>query len=271
MEPMMFEGPRGAIAYRESGGRGRPVVLVHGNSASMRAFERQMSAPLGQALRLIAIDLPGHGRSADAHDASGYGLPAYADVLVAFASDRGLQDAIFVGWSLGGHIILEAVPALPQARGFMIFGTPPLGFPPAMDKAFLPNPAMGLGFAADITRSQAQQYVESFFRPGWSDIPASFVDDVMRTDGRARAELAAGIVPGGYRDEIEVVANLDRPLAVLHGAREQLVNGTYFETLRMPTLWRQSVQVLPDAGHAPQWEDAVAFNTLLAAFVADVG
>lgn len=48
------------------------------------------------------LDLPGHGRSADARDVSGYGLPAYADALVAFASDRGLQDAVFVGWSLGG-------------------------------------------------------------------------------------------------------------------------------------------------------------------------
>ena len=270
MEPMMFEGPCGAIAWRESGGSGRPVVLVHGNSASMRAFERQMAAPVRQALRLVAIDLPGHGRSADARDGSGYGLPTYADALVAFAADRGLQDAVFVGWSLGGHIVLEAVPALPRARGFMIFGTPPLGFPPAMDQAFLPNPAMGIGFAADITREQARQYVESFFAPGWSDIPASFIDDVMRTDGRARAQLAASIAPGGYRDEIEVVANLDRPLAVLHGAREQLVNGAYFQTLRMPTLWRQSVQVLPDAGHAPQWEEAAAFNALLAAFVTDV-
>ncbi len=270
MEPMMFEGPRGAIAYRESQGTGRAVVLVHGNSSSMRAFERQMSAPLARALRLVVIDLPGHGRSADMQDA-GYGLPAYADALVGFASDRGLQDAVFVGWSLGGHIILEAIPALPRARGFMIFGTPPLGFPPAMDQAFLPNPAMGVGFTAEITRAQAEQYVESFFRPDWSDIPASFVDDVMRTDGRARAQLAASIAPGGYRDEIEIVAHLDRPLAVLHGAREQLVNGAYLETLQLPTLWRRSVQVLPDAGHAPQWEDAAAFNALLGAFAADVG
>jgi hypothetical protein len=40
------------------------------------------------------------------------------------------------------RVLLEAAPNLDRVPGFAIFGTPPIGFPPAMDRAFLPNPAM---------------------------------------------------------------------------------------------------------------------------------
>ncbi len=64
-----------------------------------------------------------------------------------------------------------------------------------------------------------------------------------------------------------MVAGLPIPLAVVHGAEEQLVNGNYFNTLTMPSLWRGGVQVIPGAGHAPHWEQPEAFNALLGAFL----
>jgi len=52
---------------------------------------------------------------------------------------------VIVGWSLGGHIALEAASALPDAAGFVIFGTPPVSGPADMPEAFLPNPALETG------------------------------------------------------------------------------------------------------------------------------
>ena len=53
------------------------------------------------------------------------------------------------------------------------------------------------------------------------------------------------------------------------GARseEQLVNGRYFGSVAMPTLWRGAVQMILDAGHTPQWETPTAFDALVEAFV----
>jgi pimeloyl-ACP methyl ester carboxylesterase len=178
-----------------------------------------------------------------------------------------LGGAVFVGWSLGGHVALEMAPDLPKARGFTIFGTPPLAFPPDMGEAFLPNPAMAFTFSEHLDCEQAAAYVGSFFKPGFPDVSPFFMEDVMRTDGRARGNLAASIAPGGARDEVEVVRDLKVPLAVLHGAAEQLVNVRYFASIVMPTLWRCAVQTIPGAGHTPQWETPQAFDALLAAFV----
>jgi pimeloyl-ACP methyl ester carboxylesterase len=261
-----IEGASGKIAYRQSAGAGRAIILVHGNSMSSRSFVRQLDGPLGQKRRLIAIDLPGHGESANATGDTVYNLPGYARTVVDLAKRLGVEDAVFAGHSLGGHIVLEAAPNLPKAAGFVVFGTPPLAFPPAMDKAFLPNPAMNVGFAGEITREQAQAYLASWFKPGTTDIAPSFLEDLMRTDGRARTQLGASIVPDGYRDEIDVVAKLKQPLAVLHGADDQLINGGYFASLTMPTLWRGSVQTIANSGHTPQWEQAAQFDALIDAF-----
>ena len=109
--------------------------------------------------------------------------------------------------------------------------------------------------------------MSSMFKPGFADVPPFFVEDALRADGRARKLLGASIAPGGFRDEVAVVRDLRAPLAVLHGAEEQLVNGAYFASLAMPTLWRGAVQTIPGAGHAPQWEKPEAFDALLAAFI----
>jgi pimeloyl-ACP methyl ester carboxylesterase len=267
METKVIKTDAGSIAWRQSAGTGPAIVLVHGNSASSKAFARQLEGPLGQKYRVIAFDLPGHGDSDDAADpAKTYNMPGYARVLMDVVKHLGIQDAVFAGWSLGGHIVLEATPDLFDAKGFVVFGTPPPGLPPAMDKAFLPHPAMEFTFSPAMNEEQARAYVAAAFRPGATDLPATMIADVLRTDGRARAQLLA---PGIRRDQIEVAANLTRPLAVLHGAQEQLINGDYFKTLEMPTLWRGAVQVIDNAGHIPQWEQSETFDALLDAFVAD--
>jgi pimeloyl-ACP methyl ester carboxylesterase len=266
-----IETLNGAVAVHESAGDGPPAVLIHGNSSSSRAFSRQLDGSLGERFRLVAIDLPGYGASDNARDPSAYSLPGHARAVRAAVDALGLDDVRFVGWSLGGHVALENSPDLPRGGDFLIFGTPPVGFQPPMGEAFLPNPAMRTVFAERIDRDQATALVASMFKPGFGDVPPFFVDDALRADGRARKLLGASIARGDYRDEVVVVRDLKAPLAVLHGAEEQLVNGAYFASLSMPTLWRGAVQTVAGAGHAPQWETPQAFDALLTAFIAETG
>lgn len=54
------------VAFLQSPGSQRTVVFVHGNSSSARTWRQLMAGPFGQRFRCLAIDLPGHGRSAPA-------------------------------------------------------------------------------------------------------------------------------------------------------------------------------------------------------------
>ncbi|WP_428545743.1 alpha/beta fold hydrolase [Profundibacter sp.] len=259
----------GKINYYESAGTGPAILLIHGNSASGKCFQNQIEGSLGENFRVVAIDLPGHGGSDPFENMEDYNFPAYARVIVDVASALNMDEAVFAGWSLGGHAVLEASSQLVNAAGFVIFGTPPLAFPPAMEEAFLPNPAMAAAFNPTLSPEEAKGFADAFFAEG-TNAPELFIDDIQATDGNARAGMAASIAPDGYADEVEIVANLSKPLAIMHGSDEMLVNGDYFSTLNMPTLWRQKVQIIKGAGHIPQWEQADTFNRLLAGFVKDV-
>lgn len=258
------------IGYLESAGSGPPVVFVHGNSSSAATWRALLAGPFGQRFRCLAPDLPGHGKSGPAADHADYSLPGYAAVLAGFAAATGAGDAVFVGWSLGGHIVLEAVPELPDAAGFVIFGTPPVASAAQMGEAFFPNPAMNVGFTADVSPDDARAYAASFTAPG-SDLPLDeFADDVLRTDGAARAGLIASIGAGRFRDEAAIVAGLDRPLAILHGDGEQLVSLEFLRQTRAPALWRGEVQVIAGAGHAAHQEQPAEFARLLEEFIEDL-
>jgi pimeloyl-ACP methyl ester carboxylesterase len=269
---LSLDGQR--IAVHESAGAGPAVVLVHGNSSSSRVWQRSFAGELGRTHRLVAIDLPGHGQSDDAapeRRAATYSVPGYAQVIRRVVAELGLERAVFVGWSLGGHAVLEASPELAQAAGFVIFGTPPLPFPlPAsLDGAFL---RLGLGFMPDWTEAQAREYVADFMATGVAP-PASFLEDALRTDGQARGALGASLATVGGRDEVRIVRDLARPLAILHGAQEQIVGLPYLQSLApaMPTLWQGQVQVVEGAGHALQWERTQEFDRLIASFAQHCG
>jgi pimeloyl-ACP methyl ester carboxylesterase len=255
------------LAVHQSSGDGPPALLIHGNSASARSFQHQLEGSLGAAFRLYALDLPGHGMSDDALDpAATYSLPGFAGVVVGAARQLDVTDAIVVGWSLGGHIVLEASEQLPGAAGFCIFGTPPLAYPPVMEQAFLPDPANAILFKEDLSEEEVRVRVAGLLQPG-AQLPEPFLEDMRRSDGRFRTALLNSLGTIGFKDEVQIVANLAQPLAVLHGGRERVVNGDYIGALTMPTLWRGAVQLIAKAGHTPQWEAPDQFDALLGAFL----
>jgi Alpha/beta hydrolase family len=123
------------ISYTISKGDGRPVSCSYMATRAQRGpgvhCWTALSATVSGAWRstcldTVTLDLPGHGHSARATDHARYSLPGYAAVLTAFAESLDPADAVVIGWSLGGHIALEAAPAMPAAAGFVIFGTPPV-------------------------------------------------------------------------------------------------------------------------------------------------
>lgn len=269
MDKQFVEVSGTRLAYLDTGGSGPTLLFVHGNSTSGATFRPQLESGLAADYRLVALDLPGHGDSGRV-PVTEYGLPFYARRLAGFAAALEINDAILVGWSLGGHVILEAADTMSEVTGFVIYGTPPLGTPEDMAKGFLPNPDYGIGMTGQVDETQAAAYARSFL--GDSDNPAleaEFVAGILATDPNARDGLARSVT-SPIVNEVELVARLDRPLAIFHGAEERLVNLEFIRSLSIPGLWRGQVQVIEGAGHAPHVEQPEIFNRLLGEFAGQV-
>ncbi|GAA3833540.1 hypothetical protein GCM10022206_84780 [Streptomyces chiangmaiensis] len=139
---------------RRSKGEGRSIVLVHGNSSSSRIWQAVLDSPFGARYRCLAPDLPGHGDAAPpAAGPDDYSVPGFAAMVAAFVREEGLRDVVLVGWSLGGHVVLEAADALGDVvAGFAVFGTPPVRDGSSFAEAYLADSPLGIGFQETITR-----------------------------------------------------------------------------------------------------------------------
>jgi pimeloyl-ACP methyl ester carboxylesterase len=221
---------------------------------------------LAERWRLVALDLPGCG---DSGPLDRYSIRGLADVIVEYARVSGCEDALFIGHSLGGHLLLEAAPRLSRARGFAIFGTPPLGNPPRLEEAFLPSPALALAFKPDLTAAEMRTLIGILAGPAHPAAPM-LEGLVRRNDPRMRDDLGRSLAGLAYADEVERVRTLGRPLAVLHGGRDALVNGQYLAGLSIPTLWRGAVQTIAEAGHYAQLDRPQELARLLRDFAHEV-
>ncbi len=95
------------LHVEDSGGNGRPVVLVHGWPLSSTSWKAQIGPLRDAGFRVVAYDRRGFGASEKPTGGFDYGT--LADDLAGVIDDLGLQDATLVGFSMGGGEVARYV------------------------------------------------------------------------------------------------------------------------------------------------------------------
>jgi pimeloyl-ACP methyl ester carboxylesterase len=260
----------GKIAYVDSGGSGFPVVLIHGNSCSSEVFKKQLAA-FGDQYRMIAIDLPGHGRSDDSnHPNSTYSIPGYAKILNEVIGKLGLTQFRVIGFSLGGNIALQWTQLSDGILGIMTISSAPMKYSEEAFIAYPPYEGSYAGYPDLLTESQAIQYM-SACGLNTEDIFVRFmINDAMRTDGKARAKMVASVLEGRGVDETTIVKSVDMPLAVVVGSEDSALGIDYLANLSYRNLWRSKIEFLPHAQHAIVLYQADQLHPLIRDFLEDL-
>lgn len=86
--------------YFEDHGSGRPIVLIHGWPLNADSWEKQIPVLLDAGFRVISYDRRGFGRSS--RPAMGFDASTLASDLDTLMIHLNLQDAVLVGFSMGG-------------------------------------------------------------------------------------------------------------------------------------------------------------------------
>jgi pimeloyl-ACP methyl ester carboxylesterase len=93
----------GIKLYYEIHGAGRPLVLLHGGLGAIEMFGPNLPA-LAKGRQVIAVDLQGHGRTADIDRPLSVDL--MADDIAALIKHLGIERSDLMGYSLGGGVAL---------------------------------------------------------------------------------------------------------------------------------------------------------------------
>jgi len=240
------------INYVEHGS-GKPIVLVHGNTGSLRWWSLVMDLP---GYRTIALDMPNFGKS-EALDVAD--IDVYADYVAAFITALKLEKPVVVGHSLGGGVVMSMAARKPElARSIVLIDsaspsglkTPEANYP--YIEMYRTNRALlkqGLAAVAPMLKDGA--------------LLDLLADDAMLMAGHAFSGNARALERFDYRGKAGAFKG---PVLVLWGRKDIIITEEMArETAAAYT--NGKLEILEEVGHSVMVEDPATYTRLLLSFI----
>ncbi|WP_299039355.1 alpha/beta fold hydrolase [uncultured Pseudokineococcus sp.] len=262
------------LHVEDTGGTGRPVVLIHGWPLSGEAWSEQVPALRAAGYRVVTYDRRGFGRSDKTR--KGYDYDTLADDLAALLDQLELTDVTLVGFSMGGGEVARYVARHGQDRlRSVVFAG---AVPPFMAKSG-DNPD---GPLDDETAQQMEsglksdrsaffdQFTTQFFSVG-DDLK---VTEAQRQDAIALCEQSdqkaalAAMESFGTTDFRGDLPSVTVPTLVIHGAGDGVVPFEGSGARTHAAIPGSELHVVDDAPHGFNVSHAAEFNSRLLEFLA---
>lgn len=252
--------------FHEVRGQGPALVLLHGWAMHAGIFGPLVER-LAPHFELHLLDLPGHGRSRDA------GLPLRLDSAAEAVAARVPERALWLGWSLGGLVALQAAAAhAPRVRGLVMLAASPR-FVRADDWAAGMDAAVFRTFASELGRDYRGTLDRFLMLEAQGSDHVREELRLLRTEVFAHGEPAADVLCDGLglledSDLRAALPALAMPSLWLAGRRDRLVS---------PAAMRAAADAAPrsrfhqveSGGHAPFLTHAGEVADALRAFATD--
>jgi len=267
----------GLVHWRDYGGSGPLLVLVHGLGGSFANWDI-VGPRLAANGRTVALDLPGFGLSPPAGD---WSLQTHLDAISDFISHFGAP-AILVGNSMGGllsEMVASHRPDLVDALILIAPATPPRFPDPLihwpMARRLLIHSTPGVGGIVSrrmiATMTPRELINDSLQRithkPG--RVPISLVEDlVVLAEKRRHLPWAAESMPKTGQSIrrfflqrsrfVTMVRNIKAPTLVIQGVADRIVSPTSVEWLcHLRPDW--TLIQMDDTGHTPHIDAPMRF------------
>jgi pimeloyl-ACP methyl ester carboxylesterase len=226
---MPYVNNGGVRIHYEVEGSGPPLVLEHGFTDSIGSW-RQFGYVDGlkDDYRLILIDARGHGASDKPHEPAAYEMARRAGDVVAVLDEVGVEQAHYLGYSMGGRIGFDTARLAPERlRSLAIGGSHPY----AVDGPVVLAPLVSDGMASFLARQPLPEQV----------LGSPFGTRVLANDAEA---LRASCV---YRPGLEgILPTLTMPCLAYVGEHDPVRSQVEEWTKLVPHV---SVVVLPGLDH----------------------
>jgi 2-succinyl-6-hydroxy-2,4-cyclohexadiene-1-carboxylate synthase len=249
-------------------GSGRPLLLLHGFTGSVRSWD-EVRPDLAQSARVIAVDLIGHGLTASPDDYRRYTLEWSARDLVALLDALEVETVDVAGYSMGGRVALHFATSYPERVGGLILESASPGIEDETERQrrilsdeALAQRILGRGIEAFVDEWERQPLLE----------PAPHVSAERRAAQHAQrldnrplglANSLRGMGAGQQFPLWSSLPDLRLPVALIVGERDARYRDIALrmrERLPAATLW-----TVPDAGHTVHLDQPRRFVDLVTA------
>lgn len=210
------------LNYTDTGGEGRPLVLIHGWPLSGESFARNIPVIADAGYRVITYDRRGFGASDKPTD--GYDYDTLADDLKSLLDELDLEGAVLLGFSMGGGEVARYFGRHGSARvaGAIFSGaiTPALCI--TDDNPDGAMPMDGFQGMADQCRDDRDGFLDQFVTWFYSTEEGLQVDESLRQEALAIAKqsdpnAAVETILIWATDLREDCRRIDVPVLVIHG------------------------------------------------------
>jgi pimeloyl-ACP methyl ester carboxylesterase len=252
---------RGTSLNFERTGSGPPYVLLHGLGGEHCVWEPVLE-PLAERHDVIAVDLPGFGRSRALPDDVVPSPSQLAGAVAGLLDELGIADAHVAGNSLGGWVALELAKA---GRARTVAGICPAGLwsaplarggqqvvrGRAHRLARRARPLIPVAMLSPALR----RTVLSPFVAHPDRVPYSAAWRMISSYARATAYEATSAAMRA--DHFTGAEQVTVPVTLAFGERDRLIRPVRTSIPHARTV------VLPDCGHIPMWDDTPLVTQIL--------
>jgi pimeloyl-ACP methyl ester carboxylesterase len=252
-------------------GTGDPtLIFVHGFACALDDWEKQLRG-LSPSFRCVALDLPGHGYSAEPDTAS---IEILAAAVNRVKDQVAASNSILVGHSMGCRVIVEAYQQSSATVSGLVF----------VDGSFLGadlESAMKTAKAA-INRAGMDAFTHQFFsdmflESGDLELRGRVIARAQGLNARFREDLFLDLVRWDATKLRNALRRISVPALVLQSTYVNSDLERVSLPLGMTTPWMDAVgsllpkshaRVIPNAGHMTMIDAAQAVNEAIQEFAA---
>jgi non-heme chloroperoxidase len=261
------------VHVEDTGGPGRPVVLIHGWPLSGESWQYQVPALADTGFRVITYDRRGFGRSDKPKH--GYGYDTLADDLSGVLTELDLSDVTLVGFSMGGGEVARYITRHGEDRlHSVVFAssvTPYMAQTPGNPDGPL-TPDQAAQMTKNLTTDRDgffDQFATQFFSAnGELKVTEAQRQDAIRmsleSSQVAALECMTSFGTTDFRDDLPKVSV---PALVLHGNGDGTVPFEGSGQRTHAAIPQSELVVLNDAPHGCNVSHAAEFNQALIDFL----
>ncbi len=258
------------VAYVDVGTGPQTLILIHGLASNL-GFWRYNIPALAEHYRVIAIDLPGYGRSEKSAEYD-YSLSFQAATIRDLIDELGLEHVTLVGQSMGGQIAMITALQYPEAVDRLVL------VDPAGIESFLPGEGKWLRgvYSIEAIRKTPEDAIRRNLALNfndWHDRLEWMVEERVRLAKTDEFDLFADAVVksvGAMLDEptTPYLDRIEQPTLIVYGEDDGLIPNPYLHPGFPERVFEEGAERIPnatleeidDAGHLSMIERPEAFD-----------